>query len=488
MNDANTTDDGWLEASGLLHIFRILGLAVHPAKLGIGLLAIIVTFLLGWTLDAIWQLRSGVDEQAIARFVVATELDQPYEQRNGDFGIFQVFRDHQRRCVLGFLGSSIPGASVAAGTSVGTYMQVHSAAQPLRNLAGVMIGSWWLMRHHTLYAVFFGFGALLIWSFAGGAICRLAAVQFARDEKLTAGPALRYARAKLFGGFFLAPCIPLILIGATALLLALGGLVLLIPVLGDLIAGLAFFLALVGGFVISMLLLGIIVGGSLFWPSVAVEGADAFDAFSRGLSYPLSKPWKWAMYTVITLVYASFCWVFVNLFTYLMLTVTRSMVSFGTAPFGWGLNDAEGPTLNKLERIWPLGGPNNLYVLPDWSQLAWYEHISAVLVGFCVVMVIGLMWSFLASFYFSGSTVIYFLLRRDVDGTELSDLYLDAAEKESMEESNEVVPSAMPSVTAEPKTEPEPASGVALPIIDQPMVAPSPPETPTEPGPKEPTG
>jgi len=39
--------------------------------------------------------------------------------------------------------------------------------------------------------------------------------------------------------------------------------------------------------------------------------------------------------------------------------------------------------------------------------------------------VIGLMWAFLASFYFSASTVIYFLLRRDVDGTDLEELHME---------------------------------------------------------------
>ena len=42
-----------------------------------------------------------------------------------------------------------------------------------------------------------------------------------------------------------------------------------------------------------------------------------------------------------------------------------------------------------------------------------------------MLVVIGLMWAFLASFYFSGSTVIYFLLRRDVDGTDLEEVHTD---------------------------------------------------------------
>ncbi|RME39110.1 MAG: hypothetical protein D6788_06125 [Planctomycetota bacterium] len=460
--EASTGRD-WIEASGLLHIFRTLGLAVQPAKLGIGLTAIIVTFLFGWLLDAVWMTHGGVARDAISQFILARHLDAPYEEPAGEYGIFHVWRDHQRRCILGLLGSSIPGASVAAGTTIGSYMETHSTAQPLENLAGMVYGVWWMVASHPLYSLVFGAGLLLLWSYAGGAICRLAAVQFARDEKQTAGTALRYARDKLVGGFLMAPCIPLILMGVTALALVLGGMVLRIPILGDLIGALAFPLALVGGFILAMLVVGVFVGGSLFWPCVAVEGSDAFDAFSRGLSYPFSKPWKWILYVILTVVYAAVCWLFVNLFTFLMLKLTRVFVSFGTSPFGWWpRGDAEHP-VSKLALLWPLGGPNNLYRPPDWSQLAWYEDFSAVLIGCFVLLVIGLMWSFLASFYFSGSTVIYCLLRRDVDGTDLEEVHLDEEESESTDEA----PSDAAD-TQENRPDRNDAGKVSLPVVESP--------------------
>ncbi len=456
-------DGGWLEASGLLHIFRTLGLAVHAAKLGISLAAILLTFALGGALDRIWLVRGGVQPTAVEDFIRAQELDRPYETQSGDRGIFSVWREHERRCVLGLLGSSVPGVSVAAGTPVGTYVERHSRARPLRNLASMVYGVWWLSRYHTAYFAFFALGALLIWSCAGGAICRIAAVQFARDEKLTMRQAFAYGREKLFGGFFLAPCIPLIFILITMVVLFLGGMLLRIPILGDVVGGLAFGLAIFGGFVISILLLGLFVGGSLFWPAVAVEGSDAFDAFSRGLSYPLSKPWKAVLYAVIAVVYASICWLFVNLFTFFVLKITRTVVAFGTAPFGWWSRGEEGAAVSKLELLWPLGGPNTLYLPPDWTRLTWYEHFSAVLIGFYVLLVIGLMWSFLASFYFSGSTVIYFLLRRDVDGTDVDDVYIADAE-----EATEPGPAQPPTPQESERQVSQPQTGIPLPVADDP--------------------
>ncbi|MGB2987907.1 MAG: hypothetical protein WBE26_18720, partial [Phycisphaerae bacterium] len=201
-------------------------------------------------------------------------------------------------------------------------------------------------------------------------------------------------------------------------------------VLGDLIGGVAFPLAILGGFVISILLLGMLVGGSLFWPAVAVEGSDAFDSFSRGLSYPLSKPWKTILYAIITIIYASICWVFVNLFTFCMLAITRAVVGFGTSPLGWWSRGQEGEAVSKLDLLWPFSGPNALYAWPQWQELAWYEYFSAFFIGVYVLITIGLMWSFLASFYFSASTTIYYLLRRDVDGTDHEDVYLKEEEEE----------------------------------------------------------
>ncbi len=472
--DSQTSKDlGWVEASGLLHILRTLGLAVHPAKLGIGLIAILLTFALGGLLDWVWMLRSGVEATAIAEFIQARELDQLYVEQGGDHGIFEVWREHERRCVLGLLGSSVPGASVAAGTPIGRYVATHSDAQPLRNFAQMVYGVWWLSRYHTLYFILFAIGALLIWSCAGGAICRIAGVQFARDEKLTMKQGLGYGWRKLFGGFFLAPCIPLAFIFIAVIMLTIGGMVLRIPVLGDLVGGLAFGLAIFGGLVISVLLLGLFVGGSLFWPAVAVEGSDAFDAFSRGMSYPLSKPWKTVLYAIITLIYVSICWVFVNLFTFFMLTITRAIVGFGTSPFGWWNRGGEGEVISKLELLWPLGGPNTLYQPPDWGSLEWYEYFSAVLIGFYVLVVIGLMWSFLASFYFSGSTVIYCLLRRDVDGTDLDDVHIE-------EEEEEILPGGpAPSQAAPSEAAPAKPEEVAPPAADegQPGAAPTPPSS-----------
>jgi hypothetical protein len=163
---------------------------------------------------------------------------------------------------------------------------------------------------------------------------------------------------------------------------------------------------------------------------VAVEGADAFDAFSRALSYVYSKPWKTVLYAVIACVFGGLCWVLANVFTFFALALTRTLVAFGTSPFGAFSRGIDGESTSKLDLIWPMAGTDGIYVWPDWSLLTWYEHISAALIAVFILVVVGMLWSFLASFYLSGSTIIYFLLRHDVDHTDLEDLYCDENEDE----------------------------------------------------------
>jgi hypothetical protein len=203
--------------------------------------------------------------------------------------------------------------------------------------------------------------------------------------------------------------------------------------------------------------LGLLVGGSFLWPAVAVEGSDGFDAFSRSLSYPLSRPWKWVLYAVIAVVYASICWVIVNVFIYVTLLITRAVVSFGTSPFGWWNRGDEAAPITKLEMLWPIRGSNAWFVWPDTGGFAWWEYISAFLIAAWVLLVIGLMWSFLASFYFSGSTVVYYLLRRDVDGINMDDVFIEQEDKAATEPA--VSPVAQPAETG--ASAPSPGGGAA---------------------------
>src|SRR5206468_9508878 len=103
-------------------------------------------------------------------------------------------------------------------------------------------------------------------------------------------------------GFFTAPLLPLAMIALIGVLLFLGGLFMAIPYLGEFIGTLTLPLGLVGGFVIAMVTVGMLAGGSLFYPTIAVEGSDSFDAMSRSYSYVFSKPWRALFYALVAFI------------------------------------------------------------------------------------------------------------------------------------------------------------------------------------------
>ena len=417
----------WLEASGLRHLMRIARYAMRVDNLAIGVGAIVLTVALGAVLNGISATHNGLSNDAIEKFIDARRANQPYEEPKGDHGIFYVLSGHEQRSIQRLLGSSFPGRRLASGTRMGVYLNSESPARPLHELANMCWGSVWLLRHHPIYGVIFAIGMLAIWSLCGGAICRIAAVHFARDEMLGAKQGLVYAKKKLLDGFVLAPCVPAGLILFIMFLMVLGGMLLRVPVLGDLVSGVTFVLAIVGGLAIAGLLVALLVGGHLFWPAVAVDGADGFDAFSRSLSYVFSKPWKTFFYAVVALLYTAVVWVLVHLFTYLALSITRAVVAFGTSPFGWWSRTVGDVKSSKMALLWPLAQDELFYTPPVWGNLGVFEHVSAVLIGFWVLLIGVLVWSFLASLYFSSCTVIYFLLRKDVDGIDLDDVQMEEA-------------------------------------------------------------
>ncbi len=459
-NGESTGQTGCCDGMGLQHIGGTLALALQPARLTIALIAIMMTWVLGGTLDFAWSLRGGVDEASVSRFVAAQQTHQPYTSEDGDAGIFEVWRAHELESIVGVLVSSVewvvPGDTLFRGTAVGNFVATHAHVSPARYGMNAFMGVAWLVHEHLLYFILFGAGSLIIWAWAGGAICRSAALQFSLNERLTAKQAFAFSQSKLLSGFVLAPCIPLIFIAITALLMVVGGMLLRVPIFGDLLGGLAFGMTLLGGLTITLLLIGLIAGGSLFWPTIAAEGSDGFDAFSRGLSYVFTKPWRSALYSALMLLLAGCSWILANVVTLALLRMTRMIVGFGSSWMGlWprGAGDAAG---GKLEMLWPKSGFDALYHWPDWSQLAWYESGSAFLIFMAIAVVVGLLWSFLLSFYFCGSTVIYFLLRRDVDAIDLEDIFLD-------EEDSAVL--AMPSATAMDLPAPAEAPGPTGPTL-----------------------
>jgi hypothetical protein len=203
------------------------------------------------------------------------------------------------------------------------------------------------------------------------------------------------------------------------------GLICNIPRLGELIMGVFMLLAVLAGALIAVVLIGTVAGFNLMFPAVAYDGSDCFDAVSRSFSYVYSKPWQMGFYTAIAAVYGAVCYTFVRFFAFLLLWASRWFLQLGV----WV--DSSSKEANKLAAVWPEPSFVDLYNSSALTTTIWSESFAAFLVYLVSLLVIGLVVSFIISFYFSANTIIYSLMRKQVDNTALEDIYTLVEEAKS---------------------------------------------------------
>jgi len=266
---------------------------------------------------------------------------------------------------------------------------------------------------------------LLIWSYFGGTILRSAAVEFAKDDRIDVREASTFARKK-FSSFFWAPLVPCIGIAFLLLCIYIGGLFGRIPYVGPVVDGLFFFLALLAGFLIILIALGTFFGSTLMGPTIAMEGTDAFDAISRSFAYVYGRPWRYLWCYLAGCAYAIVCTAFVALFA---CAVIRIVLCAGAGGMGQAF-DPIGKFLRENVRD---------------GQASFVQNFCAVLMKAWIIATWGLVAGFFISMKLTLDTIVYSLLRRDVDGTDMSEVFVEEEEEEGLappEEKTSAAPQA----------------------------------------------
>ena len=285
------------------------------------------------------------------------------------------------------------------------------------------VGPIWLIWNHAVFFVIFAALFLVAWALFGGAISRIAAIHVARDEKISVRQAMNFAFGKILS-FASAPVIPLAIVIVIGLLLSLASLIGNIPFLGPIIVGALFILALVAGGVMTLVLLGTAGGFNLMYPTIAVEGSDSFDAISRSFSYVYARPWRMLFYTIVALVYGAATYLFVHMFIWLTLVLAHDFV-------GKGIFITADNTNDLFTTMWP--SPlvqGRLSYSPDYPALDYGAKFGAFCMNCWVMLLVSFLGAFAISLYFSANTIIYYLMRNEVDSTELDDVYLEQSEEE----------------------------------------------------------
>ncbi|MBN2272215.1 MAG: hypothetical protein JXN61_16505 [Sedimentisphaerales bacterium] len=397
-------------------LFQAFRIAVGPGKLMVALLGLIVICLAGRVMDlrrtVVVAPVTGGTSSELDVYISSPSPDQAvgefrkeYEAKGSRTGVFSTLWDFSSKKFHTALRNLFELNFAGAAESIGGYFK----------------GVRWAMRFHYAYCLVFALIKLAVFSIVGGAVCRMAALQFARGEKPGVIEALRYSSQR-FTNFFFAPILPVISIGIIAAIIFVLGFMARIPYIGDLIFITPIIvLALVLGGAIAVVIVGTVGGFNLMFPAVAYDGSDAFDAMSRSFSYVFSRPWRMCFYTLIAAVHGAVCYVCVRLLAFLLLSVTHLVFSFA---FGLGGN-ADG-----LAAIWAKPELMNLLGSTSAATAGWTEDVAGFIIYLFLWIMAGLVVSVVITYYFSANTIVYSLMRKQVDNAGLDEIYEDAAQSE----------------------------------------------------------
>lgn len=393
-------------------------------------------------------------------------------------GIFCAFLDWQGHCLRSAL-SSVRRGNFATGLGElaarrGSMVPQAYRVRPVSNLPGfdastndaegygllawlalMAWGVWWMFLVYPVYTIVYVAAALAIWALLGGAICRIAALHSAREEKISMFAALRFSCSK-FVSFLTAPLIPLAGIVFMGLCLALAGLVGWIPYFGEWAYVLLFLLPLIAGAISAFLTVGLVGGAPLMWPTIAAEGSDNFDAFSRSYTYVFARPFRYGLYWVVAAVYGTICYLFVRLFAFIGL---RCIHHWSGWTMGLAGKEEYAPGAGKLDVMWAKPTFDSFHGPMQWEVMDGSEAVASVILAAWVYLVSGVVLAFLACFVFSAATNIYFLLRQRVDATDLDDVYVEEPEEEEAAPPAEQPPAEEEPAEEKPAEEAPPEEG-----------------------------
>jgi hypothetical protein len=244
-----------------------------------------------------------------------------------------------------------------------------------------------------------------VWAYFAGGISRIAAVEIARDERIELNEALQFAREK-FRSIFWAPIAIVLAIVCIGLLNVLIGLVArVLPWgLGQFLMSSYIVFALFIGFLMAWLVVGLTFSWPLMVPTICTEGTDGFDAISRSISYLYARPWRYLWCKFVAAVYGIPCIAFVAAFTALL-----AYLGIGACRYGMGT-----AAFVELDSFWRMSGS-----LPD----SFFGVIAAIVHAAWMYLLIACAAGYAISYALTSHTIIYMVLRRAEDGTEMTEVF-----------------------------------------------------------------
>lgn len=303
-----------------------------------------------------------------------------------------------------------------------------------------------------------GVWALLVWGLIGGAISRIAALKFTRGEAPDLFGAVRHSGSRLLS-YSTAPLVALAFSAVFAVQLIVLGWIMRLGVLA-MIAGLFWPFVLLLGLLMAILLIGALVGWPLMWSTVSVEGTDAFDALSRSYAYTYQRPWRLLWYVAFAVLIAAVSMFVVKLFA-------AAAIALGDWSVSWGLDDEtmqavvrQEPDMSTAPAFSPTldaaAPPPSIEVAEptEESEPGTMMSVATGAVTFWKSLLAALAAGYQAGFLFTAAVGVYLLLRKDIDGAEMDEVYVEQEQDYGMPTLDSDAATGVPEVSADDTAQP----------------------------------
>ena len=247
-----------------------------------------------------------------------------------------------------------------------------------------------------IISLILGLPLIAILAVVGGAISRSTAIEFAKGRFASSDDTMGFAlrRSREFVGAVVGPIIACIL---AFLLIAIGGLLLSVPVL-DVLGSILYGLGLALGILATLVLMLHIVALPMIVPALAIEGTDAFDAIQRSYAYVIGKPLRYLLYALI-----------LTLVGVLGLTVFTMIANGAVEMTYWAASLFSN---DSTERV--LSGDGELGATKHTAHSViqiWHTVIELSIAGYAI------------SLFFTSSTLLYLVTRRICDGQDVNEVW-----------------------------------------------------------------
>ena len=311
----------------------------------------------------------------------------------------------------------------------------------------------WLISVYPTYSAVFLLWCLVVWAILGGAMYRMAAMRFARNQSIGISEAVGFS-LKRISTFFSAPLVPLLIIAALGIIIALLSLLGNIPIVGPTILAIIYGAFIVIGMAMAGILIFYVFSVPLQYPILAVSSCDACGAVSDSYSYSGQKLFHLIFYGVVASIYGMLTYLFVRLFAFIGLTLVHCFCKAGIFT-GDGSLGRGGDTMDVL---WAKPEYWNLHDFNFMAAGPW-ESVCSFFIGIWVNLVVAVVAAYLISYFISSSTITYFLIRSSCEATDYDDIYVEGEDEAPLDiefaEKTEPVEEQAPAT--QEKTEDSPA-------------------------------